>query len=238
MRYGKPEPWKAVKAATGSTHPKRRAKNRVNTPSRSASRKPPNEGREAPDTSERLGRKEKPNIMADSKPKPRKKTVRVESPSSSEEQEPLSEHDDPKMDVQRKHGHRNVNVKDIWEEGPLVHLRNDQKVKRIQCIKWANNSCYWDGPSEAIYWVIRPSFKIISQQFKVPTNSPPAAAFISYLLERYTLETTALENSNPVQYFKTRLMEIRDSVLQQFEEERVIPKRGVVFGAGVSDATA
>jgi hypothetical protein len=238
MRYGKPEPWKAVKAATGSTHPKRREKNRTNTPSRSASRKPPNEGREAPDTSERLGKKEKTNTTVDPKPKLRKKTVRIESPSSSEEQEAFYEPKNPKADVQRVQTRKNLNMKDIWEAGPLVRLKDDQKVKSIQCIKWANNSCYWDGPSEAIYWVIRPSFDIISQQLMASSNLPAVAAFISYLLDRYTLETTALGKSNPVQYFKTSLMKIRESVLDRFAEEGVIPRKGAIYSAGVSDMIA
>jgi len=212
----------------------------MKTPSRSARRKPPNEGREAPDTSERLRKKGKLNPQAKSKHKSGKKTIHVESASSSnsssEEEEMSWDQSDTKTAIQRKKDHQSGDLKDVWEVGPLTHLRDNQKVKRIQCIKWANNSCYWDGPSEAIYWVIRPSFETISQKFMTPTNSPPTAAFISYLQERYALETTALEKPDPVQYFKTRLMEIRDSVLQVFEEERVITKKGRAFGAGVSNA--
>lgn len=115
--------------------------------------------------------------------------------------------------------------------GPdAIKFQDIMKVD-IQCIGWHNNSCWWDAPSEAIYWTIRNDISTALELSLEIVNRSATDSFSDYLHKRCQAEPRAEEDWL---WFREQLMGWRDQVLDVFEREKIIARQGAFQSSSVS----
>jgi hypothetical protein len=119
---------------------------------------------------------------------------------------------------------------DVVVSPDAIRLQDIMKVD-IQCIGWDNNSCWWDAPSEAIYWTIRNDISNALESTIEITDQRATDSFSDYLHKRRKAEPRAEEDSL---WFREQLMGWREKVLGVFEREKIIAKQGIFQSASVS----